>query len=227
MDLEWNEEQEMLREMVRGVCAEYAPVDLVRSLEDDPTGYPADLWKQLGELDLLGITIPEAFGGSEQGMLEAAIVYEEFGRSLAPTPHFVSCVLSAGVILRDGSKEQKREWLPRIASGDAILTPAWLEPKSGYGPAGIQLRAERDGDDYVLSGTKLHALFAHSAVRLVVPVRTGEGTTEIALLLVDPMSVQYLFDAEIDYKEDLQGATFVIRNPNAATTCGCGSSFAV
>ena len=52
-------------------------------------------------------------------------------------------------------------------------------------------------------------------------------TTAGVTLLVDPMSVQYLFDAEIDYKEDLQGATFVIRNPNAATTCGCGSSFAV
>ncbi len=52
-------------------------------------------------------------------------------------------------------------------------------------------------------------------------------TTAGVTLLVDPMSVQYLFDAEIDYKEDLQGATFVIRNPNAATTCGCGSSFGV
>ena len=58
-----------------------------------------------------------------------------------------------------------------------------------------------------------------------------EGDTAVltagVTLLVDPMSVQYLFDAEIDYKEDLQGAAFVIRNPNAATTCGCGSSFSV
>ena len=204
MDLDFSQEQEMLREMVRGVCAEYAPVDLVRSLEDDPIGYPADLWKQLGELDLLGITIPEVFGGSEQGMFEAAIVYEEFGRSLAPTPHFVSCVLSAGAILRGGSEEQKREWLPRIASGDAILTPAWLEPKNGYGPAGIQLRAERDGDDYVLGGTKLHALFAHSATRLVVPVRTGEGVTDIALLLVDPTSAGVKLTQEFSLASDTQ-----------------------
>ncbi|TDJ16353.1 MAG: iron-sulfur cluster insertion protein ErpA [Gammaproteobacteria bacterium] len=58
-----------------------------------------------------------------------------------------------------------------------------------------------------------------------------EGDTAVCTagvtLLVDPMSIQYLFDAEIDYKEDLQGAAFVIRNPNAATTCGCGSSFGV
>ena len=95
MDLDFNEEQNVLREMVRGVCNEYAPLETVRELEDDPTGYPAEFWKQLGELGLLGILIPESYGGSEQSLLEAAILYEEFGRSLAPSPHFVSAVLGA------------------------------------------------------------------------------------------------------------------------------------
>ena len=94
MDLDFSEEQEMLREMVRGVCAEYSPIEVVRELEDDPRGFPEQFWKQLAELDLLGLLIPEAHGGSEQGLLEAAIVYEEFGRSLAPSPHLASCVLS-------------------------------------------------------------------------------------------------------------------------------------
>ena len=57
MDLDFSEEQEMLREMVRGLCAEHAPVEVVRSMEDDATGFPAELWKQLGEHGLLGITI--------------------------------------------------------------------------------------------------------------------------------------------------------------------------
>ena len=81
MDLDFSEEQQMLREMVRGVCAEYSPIETVRQLEDDPKGYPDELWKQLGELDLLGLTIPEAYGGSGQGMLEALVVYQEIGRS--------------------------------------------------------------------------------------------------------------------------------------------------
>ena len=67
----------------------------------------------------------------------------------------------------------------------AILTPAWLEPKGGYGPAGVQLRAVTDGADYLLTGGKQHVLFASAATRLLVPVRTGEGEQDLALLLVD------------------------------------------
>ena len=145
MDLDFSEEQEMLREMVRGVCAEYASIEVVREFEDDPKGYSDQLWKQLGELDLLGLTIPEAYGGSEQGMLEAAIVYEEFGRSLAPSPHLASCVLSAGALMGAGNEKQKRAWLPKIASGDAIIVPAWLEPNNSCGAKGVQMRAEAAG----------------------------------------------------------------------------------
>jgi alkylation response protein AidB-like acyl-CoA dehydrogenase len=186
MNLDFSEEQEMLREMVRGVCAEYSPVEVVRKMEDDPKGFPADLWKQLAELDVLGLAIPEEYGGSGMGMIEAAIVQEEFGRALAPTPHFVSGCLCAGALLRAGSEEQKKAWLPSIASGEAILTPAWLEPGNGDTAKGVQLRAERDGDDVVLTGTKWHVAFASSASRLLVLVRTGEGERDVDLLLVDP-----------------------------------------
>jgi alkylation response protein AidB-like acyl-CoA dehydrogenase len=186
MDLDFSEEQHVLREMVRGLCGEYAPLDVVRQIEDDPTGYPAELWKQLGELGLLGLAIPEVYGGAQQSILESAIVYEEFGRALAPSPHFVSAVMSAGVLLEAGSDDQKEAWLPKIASGEAILTPAWIEPEGGHGPEGVGLRAVADGDGFRLSGTKRHVLFASSATRLVVLVRTGDEPTEVDLLLVDP-----------------------------------------
>ena len=92
MDLEFSEEQEMLRDMVRGVCAEHSTFEVVRAMEDDPKGFPDDLWKQFAELGLSGILIPEEYGGSGMGMLEAAIAYEEFGRTLAPSPHFQTVV---------------------------------------------------------------------------------------------------------------------------------------
>jgi alkylation response protein AidB-like acyl-CoA dehydrogenase len=204
MDLDFSEEQEMLREMVRGVCNDYAPMEVVRAMEDDPTGYPSDFWKQLGELGLLGVLLPEAYGGSGQSMLEAAIVYEEFGRALSPSPHFVSSVLSAGALMQAGSDEQRSTWLPRIASGEAILTPAWLEPKGGYGPAGVRLRAVAEGDEYRLTGTKRHVLFASSANRLVVPVRTGDGTEEIDLLLVDPAAPGIQMTQQLSLASDTQ-----------------------
>ena len=188
MNLEFSEEQEMLREMVRALCAEHSSFETVRAMEDDPTGYPAELWAKLAEVEVLGILIPEEYGGSGMTMLDAAIVYEELGRSLAPVPHFVSCALSAGALVAAGSEEQKRAWLPRIASGEAILTPAWLEPKNGYGPKGVQSKAEVSGDEAVITGTKLHVAFAGSADRLLVLARTGSGEQDVDLFLVDPKS---------------------------------------
>jgi alkylation response protein AidB-like acyl-CoA dehydrogenase len=204
MDLDFSEEQEMLREMVRGMCGEYASVEVVRAMEDDPVGYSQDFWKQLAELDLTGLTLPEAYGGSEQSMLEAVIVYEELGRALAPSPHFASAVLCANAILRAGSDDQKQAWLPKIASGDAVLTPAWLEPGNGQGPRGVQLRGAIDGDHYALSGTKLHAVFASSAQRLLVPVRVGDADTDIDLLLVDPNAAGVTLEQQMSLASDTQ-----------------------
>ena len=98
MDLDFTEEQEMLREMVRAVCVEHSPVDVVRAMEDDPVGFPKALWEKLAEVEVHGILIPESYGGSGMSILDAEVVYEEFGRALAPIPHFVSCVLSASAL---------------------------------------------------------------------------------------------------------------------------------
>lgn len=186
MNLNLTEEQEMLRGTVQGLLKELAPLDVVRAMEDDPKGYPEDLWKQFAELGLNGIVIPEEYGGSDMNMIDAAIAYEEMGRALSPTPHFHSAFLSAKVLLAGGSEAQKQEWLTRIAAGDAILTPAWLEPNNGFGPKGVQMRAEAKGDGFVLSGTKMHVHFASSADRLLVLARTGDAEDAISIFLVDP-----------------------------------------
>jgi alkylation response protein AidB-like acyl-CoA dehydrogenase len=204
MDLDFTEEQEMLRDMVRGMCAEYAPPEVVRKMEDDPIGYPSDFWKQLGELGLLGLTLPEKYDGGGQSALEGVIVYEEFGRALCPSPHFVSSVLGGGVLALAGSEQQKQTWLPKIASGEAILTPAWLEPKSGYGAKGVQLSAATDGDHYRLNGTKRHVPFASSANRLLVLARTGDGENDIDLLLVDPRSPDIELTQQLSLASDTQ-----------------------
>lgn len=226
MDLDFSEEQEMLRDMVRGVCSEYASLEVVRASEDDPTGYPSELWKQLAELGLLGITFPEEFGGSGQTMLEAAIVYQEFGRSLAPSPHFASAVLGGGVLLHAGDAEQKQHWLPKIASGEAILTPAWLEPKGGFGPTGIQLEPTLDGGEYRLSGTKRHVPFASSASRFVVPVRMGSGAQDIDLVLVDPgtpgitLTQQRTLASDTQYQVEFEDVRVPVANRIGASGSG-------
>jgi len=228
MDLDFSEEQELLRETVRRVCAEHAPLEVVRRMEDDPTGYPASFWKQLAETGVTGVRIPEEHGGSGLSMLDAVVVYEELGRSLAPSPHFPSAVLAAGALLAAGSAEQQREWLSRIASGEAILTPAWLEPDGGFGPRGVQLAARADGDAFVLDGVKRHVPFASAADRLVVLARTGPAAEAVDLFLVDPqapgvaLAQQKSLAADTQYEVRFDG----VRIPASARIGAAGSGWA-
>src|SRR3974377_331589 len=129
-------------------------------MEDDPVGYPTELWSQVGELDLIGLLLPEEYGGSGMSLIEGVALYEELGRALAPTPHFVSAVMGGGVLSAAGTDAQKGRGLPRLAAGEVGVTPAWLEPESGFPPEGVQLRATRDGDAFRLDGAKRHVGFA-------------------------------------------------------------------
>ena len=209
LDLTFSPEQEMLRETVRGVVATTSPLSVVRALEDDPVGYSPELWKQLAHLDLIGLQLPEEYGGSGMSTLETVVLYEEFGRAIAPSPHFVSSVLSGGALARAGSADQKQAWLPGIVTGEAILTPAWLEPENSSGPKGVQLRAEPDGDGWTLTGAKRHVAFASSASRLVVLARTGDADTDVDLFLVDPadpgvtLTQQMTIASDAQYRVDL------------------------
>jgi alkylation response protein AidB-like acyl-CoA dehydrogenase len=183
MDLDFSEEQQMVIDMSRAMLEEHCPSQIARDMEDDPKGYPAELWKQMSELGLNGLLIPENYGGGGLGILEAAFVYEELGRAMAPVPHFVSCVVSAKLLLEAGNDAQKDAWLSNIAEGTAILTPAWLEPERGFGEAGVALQAKADEDGFSLTGCKRSVAYASSADQLIVLARTDAG---VDLFLVDP-----------------------------------------
>jgi alkylation response protein AidB-like acyl-CoA dehydrogenase len=212
LDLDFTQEQDMLRAVVRDLCAEHAPLTVVRELEDDPVGYAPELWAQLAALDLAGLLVPEAYGGSGMTALEGVVLYEELGRALAPTPHFATCVVGAGALVSGGTDDQRAAWLPRVASGDVILAPAWLEPDGGFGPAGVRTVARRTGDGgYTLTGTKRHVAFASAATRLIVLARTGDGSRDIDLFLVDPrapgvtLTQQLTVASDAQYRVDLDG----------------------
>ncbi|MGQ0803170.1 MAG: acyl-CoA dehydrogenase family protein [Actinomycetota bacterium] len=211
MDLDLSPEQEMLRETVRGVCEQHAPLTVVRELEDDPVGYPEKLWSQLGAMELCGLLLPDEYGGAGMSMLDAVIVYEDLGRALAPVPHFVSTVVSGGVIARAGTDDQKKDWLSRIAAGGAIVTPAWLEPEGAFGPKSVQLRAEPEGDGFRLTGTKRHVTFAKAADRLLVLARTGTEADDVSAFLVDPnadgvtLTQQHSIASDTQYRVVLDG----------------------
>ncbi len=188
LDLDFDQEQELLKQTARDLLERHCGFDVVRQMEDDPVGYPPALWAQLGELDLVGLLLPEEYGGSGMTLIEGVALYEELGRALAPTPHFVSAVMSGGVLAAAGSDEQKDRWLRPVASGAAVLTPAWLEPENGVTARGVAARAEASSDGFRLNGVKRHVAFASAADRLVVLARTGDRDEDVDLFLVDPVA---------------------------------------
>ncbi len=204
LNLDFSPEQEMLRATLRGVLASTCPISTVRDLEDDPIGYSPIVWKQLAELDLIGILLPEAYGGSDMTALEGVVLYEELGRSLAPVPHFVSAVLCGGALASAGSEAQRAEWLPPIVTGDAVFTVAWLEPESGFGPAGVKLRAVDEGDGFRLTGKKRHVAFARAATRMVVLARTGDAPADIDLFIVSPDAPGVKLEQKFSISSDAQ-----------------------
>jgi alkylation response protein AidB-like acyl-CoA dehydrogenase len=205
LDLDFSPEQEMLRQTTRDVLARHCPLDVVRDMEDNPTGYPLSLWTQLGELDLIGLLLPTEHGGSGMSLVEGVALYQELGRALAPIPHFVSAVLSGGALAAAGSEALQARWLGGLASGESIFTPAWLEPENGYSPGGVEVRAEADGAGGLrLSGVKRHVAFAAAADRLVVLARTGDDAEAIDLFLVDPTAVGVTLRQQFTIASDTQ-----------------------
>ena len=204
LDLEFDQEQELLRQTVRDVLAKHCSLDVVRAMEDDPVGYPATLWAQLGELDLIGLLLPEEYGGSGMTLIEGVALYEELGRSLAPTPHFVSAVLGGGVLAAAGSPAQKERWLRPVTSGEAILSAAWLEPENGYGARGVGLRATPETSAFRLNGVKRHVAFAAAAQQLVVLARTGDAPEDVDLFLVDPAAPGVALRQQFSVASDTQ-----------------------
>jgi alkylation response protein AidB-like acyl-CoA dehydrogenase len=226
LDLDFDQEQELLRQTVRDVLGRHCPLEMVRAMEDDPLGYPPALWAQLGELDLIGLLLPEEYGGSAMSLVEGVALYEELGRALAPTPHFVSAVMSGGVLAAAGNSAQKEQWLRPLASGEAILTPAWLEPENGFSPRGVETRADSEGTGYRLNGTKRHVAFAAAADRLVVLARTGDAADAVDLFLVNPAangaSLRQQFSISSDTQYEVTLSDVVVSEDDRIGPSGTG-----
>jgi alkylation response protein AidB-like acyl-CoA dehydrogenase len=190
MALVLSEEQSMLRDSARGLISDKAPVSHLRQLRDskDPTGFSRDLWKTFAEMGFAGLLVPEEFGGSALGCVEAGVVMEEIGRTLMPSPFLSTAVLAASALSRGGSAAQKAEHLPKISKGELIAALA-VDEGAKHRPLQTELKAVRSGNGFKLSGSKALVVDGHVADLLIVAARTGGSAGDsngITLFLVDP-----------------------------------------
>jgi alkylation response protein AidB-like acyl-CoA dehydrogenase len=181
MDFSPTQEQEDIRALAARIFGDLVAHAALPDFEDPQDWFDERLWIQLAESSLLGIGIPEEFGGAGMGLVEACTVLEEAGRNLAPVPLLPALLLGAAPIVEFGTTDQRRRLLPEISSGRAIVTAALLEP-GARSPATIGTTARSAEGDWVLDGVKAFVPAASRATHILLPARTEDRRLGVFVL---------------------------------------------
>ncbi len=201
MDFGLSEEQELLQRSAHDFVTRECPTSFVREMARSEDGFSRALHDKMAGMGWTGLIIPEAFGGVGMGMLDLAVLSEELGRALVPGPFFSSSVLAALALVNSPASGPKKEWLPRIAAGEAIGTLALLEESDRLDGDGISLRCTKTRTGFRLNGTKMFVTDAQVADFLIVLARNrGEGEEGLGLYLVPRdtkgLTIQPLLDID-------------------------------
>ncbi len=175
MDLGLSEIQQMLKSSAQEFLARECPVSLVREMEEDEQGYPDGLWRQMVGLGWTGVPFPEQYGGTGGDFLDLAVLLEEMGRALAPSPYFSTVVLGGLTVLDAGTEAQQSDLVSGICAGTVLMTLALTEVSASYEPWGVETTASATESGYRLDGLKLFVPDAHVANTIIVAARTASS----------------------------------------------------
>ena len=189
MKLVLTEEEQFLKDTAKNFAEERCPISHFRSLRDnnDPNLWDKGIWKEMTALGWPGILIPEEYGGSNFGITGISVILEECAKTLTPSPLFATGVLGAFSITNFGKDDQKKNYLPKISSGD-LTTALAVDESSHHNPADTEMVAKKDGKKFILNGKKTFVIDGASANLLIVLARTSGNKGEssgLTLFLVD------------------------------------------
>ncbi|MFI5539017.1 acyl-CoA dehydrogenase family protein [Nocardia sp. NPDC051900] len=189
MDFDLTDEQVMLRDTVRDLLARNYDAESRLKVVDSELGWSRDVWRQLAELGVLGLSFTEEDGGVGAGPVETMVVLEEVGRRLAPEPILDAVLVPGGLVAAAGSAEQRQRILPEVASGAKLLAFAHAEAGVRWPAAELATTATAQGDSYTLTGVKNPVAHGDSADELVVSAALPEGGVGLFLVAPDATGV--------------------------------------
>jgi 3-oxocholest-4-en-26-oyl-CoA dehydrogenase beta subunit len=202
MDFALSEEQEALVEALRGILESRMTMEHLKELDADPEWFDRGTWSELAKADLLGVTVPEAHGGLGYGILDACVLLQEVGRTVAPVPFLHTVVSGALPIAEFGTPAQQAQWLPGVVDGSIVLSAALIENEAD--PEAPTTRATRDGDGWTLDGTKTTVPVAHLAQALLVPAATDDGQVGLFLVATDAAGVSLVRQSVISHERQFE-----------------------
>lgn len=188
MDFSFTEEQTLLRNSVQKFIQNAYDFETRRKVSKSDAGWRKEVYGQFAEMGLLGVAVPEDFGGLGGSAVDSMIIAEEFGRGLVIEPWLNNAVIAAGFLKAAGSQAQKEELLPAIAGGETIFAFAYAEPQGRFNLADLTTTATKSGDGYTLNGHKAVVLGAPFADKLIVTARTSGGQRDadgVTIFVVD------------------------------------------
>jgi alkylation response protein AidB-like acyl-CoA dehydrogenase len=191
MDFSFTKDQDLIRKSVREFLGKECPKEKVRELKTAPKGYDPKAWKKMVKLGFMGLVVPEEYGGTEGEFIDLMIFMEEMGRNIFPSSYFTTVVGCSLPVLQFGTKAQKEAILPKIVEKGEIWSYAQDEERADGTATDIKLTASREGDHYILNGTKLFVPYANVAKKILVTARTDRSGTDeegITLFYLDTKS---------------------------------------
>ena len=178
MDFSLNEVQLMLQDSVEKFIANDYDFETRQSYAASKAGYSAEVWQQFAELGWTAVPFSEDDGGFDGGPVEVMVLMQQFGRGLVVEPYLANVILAGGVLQRVASDTQKRDWLLPIIAGELQAALAFVEPQSRYDIANVVTSAKKDGDGWLLTGTKGVVLNGGNAGLLIIPARTSGAQSD-------------------------------------------------